>query len=79
MKDDWVSSEKLLVAKSNKGCRKICRWVWYMLKNEEPYGNTSRKTNGQWDAEKAIDTSNSWIYHNITVSSREWCNIGSMQ
>jgi len=32
MEDDRVDNKKLLVARNNK---EICKWIWYVLKNEE--------------------------------------------
>ena len=50
MKDNKVSNKELLVAKSNKGYRKIYGWVWYMLEDKELYRSTSRETDGKWNA-----------------------------
>ena len=35
MEDDRVGDKKLLVARSNERCRKICGWMWPMSGNEE--------------------------------------------
>ena len=41
MEDDRVDDEKPLVARSNKKCRKICGWMWYMSENEDLNRGTS--------------------------------------
>jgi len=43
-----INNKKLLVARNNKGYRyrKICRWIWYVLKNEKLYRNTGGETDG---------------------------------
>jgi len=45
------------VARSNKGCREVYRWVWYMLENEELYRSTSKETDGEWGTREAINIS----------------------
>ena len=50
-----IGDIKLLVAKSNKGCGKACRWIWYVLKNKKPYRNTGRKTNDKWSVEETMN------------------------
>ena len=37
----------LVVAKNDKGYKKTCRQIWYVLKNKKPYRNTGRKTDGK--------------------------------
>jgi len=44
VEDDGVGDKELLVAKSDKRCRKICGGIWYVLENEEQDGITGRKT-----------------------------------
>ena len=45
MENDRVSDEKLLMARDNKKYRKVCRWMWYVSKDEKLYRDTSRKVN----------------------------------
>ena len=43
MKDNGVGDEELLVARSNKRCRKICGEIQYVPKDEKQDGIASRK------------------------------------
>ena len=66
------------MAGSKKRCWKVCRWMWLVLEDKELYKSTSRETDGKWGTRETIDISDSWLYHKITISSREWCNLGSI-
>ena len=50
-----------------------------MSEDKEQNRNASRKVEAEQDSRKAIDISNSGIYHEITMSSWERCNPSSMQ
>ena len=78
IKDNRIGDKKLLVAKSNKRYRKICRKIQYVSENKEQNRGTSGKVDDKWGARKAIDILNSRFYHKITVGSRKRCNIGGM-
>jgi len=39
------------------------RWLQYILENEEQNKSTSREIKIEWNIKKAIDTSNSGLYH----------------
>ena len=67
------------MAGSKKRCWKVYRWMWLIPDDKKPYKSTSRETDDKWDAKETMDISDSWIYHKITISSRKWYNLGSMQ
>ena len=50
-----------------------------MSENKEPNRSTSEKTDGKWNTRKVIDISNSWIYHEVTISSRKEYNCDGLQ
>ena len=47
MEYNRVSDKELLVARSSKRCRKICRGIQYVLKDEEQDRDTSREVNDE--------------------------------
>ena len=59
MKDNEVGYEKLLVAWSDKGCGKICGWLWYVPENEKLNRDTTSKTEVEQSTGEAINTSDS--------------------
>ena len=63
MEDNRVGNKELLVAWSNKRCKKIYRWLWYVLEDEELNRDTSGKAEVEWDTRKAMDTLNSRLYN----------------
>jgi len=49
------------VARSNKRCRKIHKWLWSISKNKEYDRDTSREVKIKWDTREAINISNSGL------------------
>ena len=43
IEDNKVGDKKLLVARNDKKCGEIYRWIWYVLENKEPYRSTGRE------------------------------------
>ena len=78
MENDRVGNEKLLVAKSDKKCKKTCRLLWYMSKDKESDKDTSGKVEVEWDFWKILDIFNSRLYHKVTSSSRKIYNLSSL-
>ena len=78
MEDDRTGYKELLVAKSNKRCREICRRVLHMLTDKEQDRENSREVQVEQSTGKAMNSSNSRLYHKVTNSSWEECNPGSL-
>jgi len=68
-----------MVARSNKRYREIYRWVWYVLEDEESDKGTGRKSKVEQNTSKTIDSSNSQLYNQVTISSRKGYNHGILQ
>jgi len=47
-------------------------------KNEKLNGATNRKIKVKQGSRKTVNTSDSRLYHKVTTSSRERCNIGGL-
>jgi len=47
MEDDRVSDNELLVARGNKRCEEICRWMQCLSENEKQNKDTSREADGK--------------------------------
>jgi len=47
MEDNEIGNKKLLVARSNKECRKIYKEIQYILENEKQDRDTSREVDGK--------------------------------
>ena len=45
-----------------------------MLKNEKLYKISSKKTNSKWDSREAINILGSWLYYQVSTSSRKGYN-----
>ena len=56
MEDNGVDDKKLLIAKSNKRCRKICREMWYISNDKKSNRGTSRKIESKWGSRETMDT-----------------------
>ena len=69
MKNNGAGDKELLVAGSNKECRKICRRMWYMLEDEELYGSTGGETDGEWGTRKTVNTLDGWLHNKVAISS----------
>jgi len=69
MEDNRVGDKKLLVARSDERYRKIYRWLWYVLENEELDRGTSREIEVEWDTRKVINILDGRLYNQVTISS----------
>ena len=78
MENNRVGNKELLVARSNKRYKKICRRLQYMLENEEQNRNIGKKAEVEQNSRKAVNTSNSRLHHKVTISSWKRCNPSSL-
>jgi len=46
--------------------------------NKESDGNTSGEAEVEWGTRETIDSSNSWLYNQVAVSSREGYDLSSL-
>ena len=68
MVTSWYTGSRIwreieLVARGDKRYIKICRWIWYVLKDEELDKDTSREVDSEWGFRKTINISDSWLHH----------------
>jgi len=69
MEDDKVGDKELLMAWSDKGCRKICGQVWYVSEDEKKDKGISREVEVEWDTREAVNTSDGRLHYKVAVSS----------
>ena len=78
MKDDRVGDEELLVARSNKGYKKIHGRVWYVPENKEQDRSAGREVEVERGTRETMKASNSRFYHKVTGGSWERCDPSSL-
>ena len=79
MEDNRIGDEEWLVARCDKRCREICKWIQHVSKNEKLDKDISKKVEVEWNTRETIDTSNGRLYHEVTISSMKRCDLSSMQ
>ena len=63
---------------SDKRCRKIYRWLWYMSKNEESDRSISGEVEVEWSIRKTANISNDIFHHKVAVGSWKGCDSDSI-
>ena len=52
--------------------------MWLVLEDKKPYKSTSGETDSRWGTRETMDVFDSWLYYEVTISSRKECNFGSL-
>ena len=78
MEDNRAGHQKLLVARSDKKCRKIYEEMQYVSENEEQNRRSSWKVETEQGTRETVNTSDGRLHYKVAVSSQKGCNPGSL-